>query len=312
MIVVFGAINIDLNMRLRHFPGAGETVLTPSYSWTPGGKGMNQAIAAARAGAKVAMVGCVGDDGFGTRALNALKRDGVLASGVLVVDDMPTGCASVMVDKSGENRIIVAIGANAAAIPEQLPDDILGPGNMLLMQMELDEAVNWEVLKRASELGATTILNLAPARSLPMDALGHLDYLILNRIEAEQIATKLGLKIESDALKLAHVLSKNCGLTCIITLSALGAVAVEGDKGWRVAALDMGDEVVDTTGAGDTYCGVFAACIQQKVPLAEAMKRASVAGSLSVRAAGAQTAMPYMDDIMASIGLLPEAEMVAL
>lgn len=311
MIVVFGAINIDLGLKLKHFPNAGETVLTPSYQWTPGGKGMNQAIAAARAGAKVAMVGCVGDDGFGTRALNALKRDGVLASGVLVLDDVPTGCATVMVDQSGENRIVVAVGANAHVTPEQVPDDILSPNHLLLMQMELAEDVNWAVLQRAHELGATTMLNLAPARNLPRSALAHLDYLIVNRIEAEQIAKKLGLTIEKDALKLAHALAKNGGFTCVITLSNLGSVAVKGDEGWRVGALPV-DGVVDTTGAGDTYCGVLAACIQQKLPLPEAMRRASVAGSLSTQGIGAQTAMPYIDDVLARVAELPEVEHIQL
>lgn len=311
MIVVFGSINIDLIMQVKHFPAPGETVLTDAYEWMPGGKGMNQAIAAARAGAKVAVVGKIGDDGFGTRALNALRREGVLTSGVVQSDDKPTGCATIFVDATGENQVVVAQGANGQVDPEQLPDDILGPGNVLLLQMELRDDVNWSVLERASKAGATTILNLAPAHSLPREALDFLDFLILNRIEAEQIAKKLGLKIEDDALKLAHVLSKNCGLTCIITLSGRGAVAVQGDKGWRVKALQISD-VVDTTGSGDTWCGVFAAAIHQKLSIPDAMRRASVAGSLSVRAKGAQTAMPYIDEIVAMLPELPEAEIVHL
>ncbi|HEY8963179.1 MAG TPA: ribokinase [Alphaproteobacteria bacterium] len=311
MIVVFGAINIDLILQVKHFPTPGETVLTPSYEWLPGGKGMNQAIAAVRAGAKVAMVGRVGDDGFGTRAQNIMRREGILVSGVIQSEEAPTGCATVVIDASGENQIIVAAGANAEVSAAQVPDDILGPGNVVLMQQELDEETNWQVLERASKLGATTILNLAPARSLPRQVLEHLDYLIVNRIEAEQIARKLGLKIESDALKLAHVLSKDTGLACIITLSGMGSVAVQGDKGWRVPALGV-ENVVDRTGAGDAYCGVFAAGIKQKLSIPDAMRRASVAGSLSTRGRGAQTAMPYIDEIAAFLPELPEAEAVSL
>jgi ribokinase len=298
-------------MQVKRFPAPGETVTTPAYEWLPGGKGMNQAVAAARAGVKVAMVGKVGDDGFGTRALNSLRREGVLTSGVITSDEGPTGCATILIDDTGENKIVVAKGTNAFVHGEQVPDDILGPNNVLLLQMELADDVNWPVLERAAKKGATTILNLAPAHSIPMDALKNLDYLIVNRIEAEQIATKLGLQIENDALKLAHVLSTNCDLTCIITLSGAGSVAVSGDTGWRVPAMPV-DAVLDTTGAGDTYCGVFAASIHQKLSVPDAMRRASVAGSLSVKGKGAQTAMPYIDDIAAMLPTMPQAEVVKL
>lgn len=311
MIVVVGSINIDLLMQVKRFPEPGETVLTPAYEWMPGGKGMNQAIAAARAGVKVAMIGCIGDDGFGTRAQNTMRREGVLTSGVVQSDDLPTGCAMIMVDESGENQVVMSQGANAQVSSEQLPDEILTPANVMLLQMELEPEVNWLVLKRASERGMRTILNLAPAAELPREALEYLDYLIVNRIEAEQIATKLGLSIETDALKLAHALSKSCGLTCIITLSGRGSVAVEGDLGWIVPALRV-EPVVDTTGSGDTFCGVFAACIHNRMALPEALRRASVAGSMSVRGKGAQTAMPYIDDINATLPQLPEADHVQL
>ncbi|MBU6234746.1 MAG: ribokinase [Alphaproteobacteria bacterium] len=311
MIVVFGSINIDLIMQVKHFPTPGETVMTPSYEWLSGGKGMNQAIAAARAGVKVAMVGRVGDDGFGTRALNAMRRESILTSGVIQSESLPTGCATILIDETGENEIVVSLGANAEVDATQVPDEILGPSNLLLLQMELPAEANWDVLKRAAARGATTILNLAPANELPREALSHLDYLIVNRIEAEQIATKLGLKIETDALKLAYALSKNCDLTCIITLSGRGAVAVSGSTGWVVPALKV-DTVVDTTGAGDTFCGVFAAAIHQKLSLPDALRRASVAGSLSIKGKGAQTAMPYIDDIVTYLPQLPEPEMVKL
>lgn len=308
MIVVFGSINIDLIMQMKSFPVPGETVLTPAYEWMCGGKGMNQAVAAARAGSKVALVGMVGDDGFGTRAMNALRREGILTSGI-GLSQKPTGCATIYLDQHGENQIVVAQGANRDVTPDQLPNDILGPANVLLLQMELADDVNWPVLERAHKCGAKTILNLAPAHALPREALQHLDYLIVNRIEAEQIARKLGLKIETDAIKLAHVLSKNCDLTCIITLSGHGSVAVSNEVGWRVPAMKI-DNVVDTTGSGDTYCGVFASAIHARKSLLEAMRMASVAGSLSVQAKGAQTAMPHSDEIEAHLPNLGPVERV--
>lgn len=294
-------------MQVKHFPKPGETVLTHAYEWMPGGKGMNQAVAAARAGGKVAMIGKVGDDGFGTRALNSMRREGILTTAVTVSEDTPTGCATIFVDETGENQIVVAQGANSEVSPEQVPDEILTPGNVVLMQMELPEAVNWDVLARASARGAKTILNLAPAHALPREALDHLDYLIVNRIEAEQIAARLKLKIESDAAKLAHALSRQCDLTCIITLSSKGSVAVHGNKGWYVPALGV-QPVVDTTGAGDAYCGVFAEAIHRRLSVPEAMRRASLAGSMSVTAKGAQTAMPYADDIANGLHQIPDAE----
>lgn len=311
MIVVFGSINIDLIMQVKRFPEPGETVLTPAYEWLPGGKGMNQAIAAARAGVKVAMIGCVGDDGFGTRAQNTMRREGVMTSGVVQSDDLPTGCAMIMIDETGENQVVMSQGANSQVSPEQVPDEILTPANVLLLQMELEPDVNWSMLRRASDKGMRTILNLAPAAELPREALEYLDYLIVNRIEAEQIAKKLGLRIETDAMKLAYALSKSCGLTCIITLSGRGSVAVEGELGYEVPALIV-EPVVDTTGAGDTFCGVFAACIHNRMSLVDSLRRASVAGSLSVRGKGAQTAMPYIDDINATLPQLPEAHAVVL
>lgn len=298
-------------MQVKHFPAPGETVLSPSYEWLPGGKGMNQAIAAARAGAKVAMVGKIGDDGFGTRALNTLKREGVSVSGIAVSETLPTGCATVFIDEAGENQIVVAQGANADVSPDQVPDEILGPQHVLLLQMEIRGESNLNVLERAAKLGATTILNLAPAQTLPREALGHLDYLIVNSIEAAAIAAKLGLKIETDGLKLAHALSVNFDLTCIVTLGPNGSVGVGNGKGWHVPAYPV-PEIVDRTGAGDAYCGAFAAAIHAKASVPEAMRRASIAGSLAVMAKGAQSSIPYVDDITAALETFAPAQEISI
>lgn len=305
MIVVFGSLNIDMLMRVERLPLPGETVKCPYYDWVPGGKGANQAVAASRAqgGAKVAMVGKVGDDGFGTRCLNNLKKEGVNVSGI-GLSALPTGCASVIFDRAGENQVIVASGANGDTTADQVPNEILGEGNVVLMQMEVRADENWALIQRADAKGATTILNLAPALAVPKYALEALDYLIVNQIEARQIAGKLDLHIEDDAMKLAHALSKSCNLTCIITVGPHGSVAVQGQQGWRMPAMKL-DEIVDTTGSGDAFCGAFAAAIHAKKPIQEALRRASIAGSLACTKIGAQSGMPHDVDIdahMESIG----------
>lgn len=300
MIVVFGSLTIDLNVVVPHLPTPGETVLSPTYEWMPGGKGANQAISAARSGAKVAMVGMVGDDGFGTRVINNMKKESIWASGVGRSNDMPTGCATVFIDeKSGENQIVIAAGANMQTSADQLPSEILGPDNVVLMQMEVTHDENWEVIRRAHEKGARTILNIAPAAPVPREILEILDILIVNRIEAEQIAEKLGLEIESDAMKLAHALANQCDLTCIVTLGPKGSVAVcnKKKKGWIVPCMPL-EKVVDTTGAGDAYCGAFTAALFKGKSIPEAMRFASIAGTLACRGKGAQASIAYEEDIL--------------
>lgn len=298
MVVVFGSLNIDLVMQVDHQPQVGETIITPTYAWLPGGKGGNQAIACARSGVKTAMVGQIGDDGFGTRILTTLKRDEVWTSGVARHDNEPTGMAFITIDKNGDNQIVVASGANGETNAGQVPNDILGKDNVILMQMEVPHKENWDVIRRAKARGARTILNLAPAGSIPKEVLIDLDYLIVNQIEGRQIAAKMGLTIENDAVALAKKLAQTANLTCIMTLGDKGSIVVRPDgQGWRVAAIPLGDDAVDTTGAGDTFCGVFAGCIFENRSLQEAMHRASVAASLACRGVGAQTAMPYADAI---------------
>ncbi|PCI01473.1 MAG: ribokinase [Alphaproteobacteria bacterium] len=305
MVIVFGSLNIDLMMEVEHQPQIGETVLTPTYKWLPGGKGANQALACSRSGIKTAMVGQIGDDGFGTRIYNTLKRDEVWVSSVGRHDSEPTGMAFITTDKTGDNQIVVATGANNATSGDQIPDEILGPDNVILMQMEIPHAENWDVIRRAKAKGAQTILNLAPAGAIPKDVLVDLDYLIVNQIEGRQIAEKMGLTIEDDAIKLAKTLAENADLTCVMTMGHLGAVVMKSNgTGWKVGAVNLGEDVVDTTGAGDTFCGVFAGCVFEKRSIQDSMRRASIAGSLACKSFGAQTAMPRSDEIDDALGLV--------
>jgi ribokinase len=312
MIIVFGSLNMDMSIGLPHLPEAGETILSDDYKLFPGGKGANQALAAARAGAKVALVGKVGHDNYGKTVTDTLKRDGVMVSGVGRSDDHPTGTAVIIRNPKGENQIIVLSGANSEANHDQIPDEILIPQNILLMQMELPVDQTVALLERAHNQGVKTILNLAPAIMIPKKAIGHIDILIVNSIEARQMTQKLNLPVENNAMKLAKALAIEGNMICLITLGKNGSIAIDpSGKGWGVGVLPLDqNDVVDTTGAGDAYCGTFVAAIHAGLSLEEAMRRASVAGSLACLKLGAQDSLPYIDSIEERLKDLPPAERI--
>lgn len=294
MIIVFGSLNIDIVMPVGHFPQPGETVLcSADYLSRAGGKGSNQAVAAVRAGAKVAFVGKVGDDSFGRRAVANLKNHGIWAAGI-GVSDRPTGCATIAVDAQGANIVMVAPGANLDATSDQVPDEVLGSKNILLTQLEVNPAETMAVLARAHQTGATTILNASPAGRIPQSALENIDYLIVNEIEALQLAQGFDSH-ETDPQKIAQMVAAQGDLTCIITLEDRGSIAARGTEVYAVDALRV--EAIDTTGAGDTFCGIFAACLQKDHDWLHALHRASIGASLSCLALGAQTQTPTMEDI---------------
>lgn len=308
MIVVFGSINMDISMRVKDFPRAGETVLSPSYDMSPGGKGANQALACARGGAKTALVGKIGDDAMGTRILNGLRRNEVMTSGVATSDYLPTGIATVLRDAKAENVITVAAGANADVTANQVPDEILKPGNILLLQMEVPLQENYMLMERAKKLGATVMLNLAPAFHIPQKVIDLVDYLIVNEPEARLIAETIGIDPNQDLMIVAKALSTKGQLDCVVTLGPRGSVAMtQKGTGWRVPALKL-DEVTDTTGAGDCYCGTLAAGLHGKLALGSAMRRASIAASLSCMKKGAQDSYPFISEIEEALETFPQAQ----
>lgn len=309
MIIVFGSINMDVNMRVQAFPRPGETILAPSYDMGPGGKGANQAMAAGRCGIKTALIGKVGDDGMGVRILNNLRRHDVMTSGVATSESLPTGMAYVMTDKSGENQIIVASGANSMVHADQVPDEILLPGNVILFQMELNIAETEKLIARAKKRGAKTIVNLAPANDLSSQSFGFIDYLVVNEHEIHSAAKALGLQTDRDVIALAKNISLKANLVCILTLGGKGSVGFDKGEGWSVPCLDL-PKVVDTTGAGDCYCGTLAASLHEKMVLPLAMRRASVAASLSCTKKGAQDSYPYVFDIDEALKGLPDAQKI--
>ena len=295
MILVFGSLNADLVFQVADLPRPGETVLCPSYVVHPGGKGANQAAAAAKAGGSVRMIGQVGPDSFGETLRQGLVEAGVDCTGVAVANQ-PTGVAVIGVDQAGENLIMVGSGANLATRANQVGDAELRPGTTLLCQNEVDPLETFDLIVRAAERGARTILNLAPAAQVPGAVLDVLDVLVVNEIEAAMAAgSQTGASQDADPRSLAGTLAHRHRLTCVVTLGGEGAIAREPDAGWRIDPLAI--EPVDTTGAGDTFAGVLAATLDQGRTLPDALRRASVAAGLACTRLGAQTSQPGAADI---------------
>jgi ribokinase len=303
VIVVFGSLDIDMIMPVGHFPKPGETVLcTTDYLSRTGGKGANQAVAAARAGAKVAVVGKVGDDSFGRRCVNNLKNQSIWASGI-GMSERPTGSSTIAVDAKGKNISIVAPGANLDATSDQVPDEVLTPQNIILTQLEVTPKETFSVLARARAGRATTILNASPAENMPREELKNIDYLIVNEVEAQQLAHNFKITGTTPEL-IAKAIAQAGNLTCIITLEAKGSVAARGDELYAIATLPV--EAVDTTGAGDAFCGIFAARMQDGHDWLRALHYASAGAALSCLGLGAQDGMPFLEDIEKTLGTLPQ------
>lgn len=298
MIVVFGSLNIDMVMRVEKMPRPGDTVLCPSYQMVAGGKGANQAVAAARAGSSVKLFGKVGDDEFMHTVLSSLKKENVDLTGVEISKESSTGCAAIAVDAQGENMITVASGANLYARQEEIPDFLLSSETTLLLQMETPVQENWNLIRRAKKFGAKIILNLAPAQDIPRDILQSLDILVMNQIEATFLALHLKFEVVSPTVA-ARRIAANFGITCIVTLGNQGAVACSPEGTWEIKAMDI--EAIDTTAAGDAFVGVLAASIEKNMDLPSALKRAAVASGLTCLTKGAQTSLPTSHQIEANL-----------
>ncbi|HEY0439473.1 MAG TPA: ribokinase [Xanthobacteraceae bacterium] len=300
MIVVFGSLNVDLVLTAAEHPRPGETVLCETSSLSPGGKGNNQAVAASRGGAEVAMVGRIGADAFGTLLLESLQANRVNADSVRRDPTRMTGCAAVAVDGHGENIIYVAAGANGAARADDVTDELLARASTVVCQMEVTPSENWQLLERAKRAGTRTILNVAPARDLDAAAIDAVtrwvDVLLVNGEEARQLARHLRLAdAVADPDQMASNLAKRLGALCVLTLGAEGACASNGTERWAVPSTPVA--VKDTTGAGDTFTGVLAAMLDEGRSVADSLKLASVAASLTCREVGAQNGMPYRPEV---------------
>jgi len=303
MILVFGSLNIDLVAQVPVIPGPGRTVLAPSYQTHFGGKGANQAVAAARIAGpgQVRMAGRAGRDGFGDSAIENLRANGVDA-GLVVRTDEPTGCAFITVDQAGENAITVASGANLTASAGDLPASLFGADTVLVLQMEVPFAQALDAARRTNSASGTVIWNLAPvpesmSREMVTELLATTSYLLVNEHEALDAAAAIGLAA-SGYEAAAAALAKAGNLVCIVTAGAQGALAVTAD-GTRLRAPAPDITPVDTTGAGDTFAGALAAMIHEKVPLQTALEVGCEAAAQKCLKPGAQAGMPLRGAIAA-------------
>jgi ribokinase len=283
-ITVFGSINADMIFSVDRLPISGQTLLAQHFKLEAGGKGANQAVAAARDHAMVAMVGAVGRDALAETALAGLRDSGVDLSHVAPCEQ-PTGCAAVHTDAQGRNQIVVALGANAALSHGQIDDRLLERTSLILLQMETPVAQVESVIGRARNAGVFSILNLAPAAPLPLEALRACGMIVVNEDEAEALAGWVGCAPDAAALHRA------LGVDVVRTLGNQGAEACSSASGvWRAAARSI--TPVDTTAAGDCFIGVLAAELARGKSLPECMQRAGTAAALCCLRRGSQSSVP--------------------
>ncbi|MET2830290.1 ribokinase [Mesorhizobium shangrilense] len=297
MIIVVGSINLDLIANVDRLPGPGETVGGSGFATAPGGKGANQALAAARAGATVRMVGAVGKDSFANDAL-ALLRDGKIDLSGVGETFASTGTALIMVGGDGENMIAVVPGANDSVLPGDLSKAFLKKGDVVLLQHEIPLQTVDAALDAARAAGAITVLNTAPFRGEAAAFLGKADYVVANETEFDLYVEALSLSGRDRTARMRDFADKT-GRTIVVTLGGDGVMAATPADILAVPAMKI--TPVDTVGAGDTFCGYFAAGLSSGLPLEQALARAGAAGSLACLKPGAQPAIPLAKDVDAAL-----------
>ncbi|MCO7632646.1 ribokinase [Pseudomonas guariconensis] len=296
-VVVVGSLNMDLVARTQRLPRAGETLAGDSFFTVPGGKGANQAVAAARLGASVAMVGNVGDDAYGQQLRQALEREGIDCQAVGVCAGVSSGVALIMVDAASQNSIVIIPGGNGLLTPATVQrfDRLLQQAEVIICQLEVPAATVAWTLARGRELGKTVILNPAPASGpLPADWFAHIDYLTPNESEAEALAGVPATDIDS-ARRAGERLLQLGARKVIVTLGPLGAMFVDGAGSRHYPATVV--KALDTTAAGDTFIGGFAAGLVRGMEEGEAIAFGQRAAALSVTRAGAQPSIPYLAEV---------------
>ncbi|MGF1610690.1 MAG: ribokinase [Kiloniellales bacterium] len=303
MIVVFGSINIDIALQVDALPQPGETVLGRSMLISPGGKGANQAHAARLAGSEVRLFGCVGRDAFASTALSELRAAGVKLGGIATVSE-PTGCATIWLSKGGVSTIVVAPGANWLADQRAVPDEVLSPDTMLVLQQEVPPEQNQQLVVRAKARGARIILNAAPGSAVAPEILSSIDFLVVNEVEIRQVADGLGAEDVADG-ELPDWLAQRFGMTVMATYGAAGVICRTPSKTIRLPVQPI--DPLDTTAAGDTFVGVLASCLDRLSSLESALDFANRAAAICCTRSGAQKAQPTWAEIA---GAKAEADQV--
>ncbi|KXF82838.1 ribokinase [Enterovibrio coralii] len=300
-LVVLGSVNADHVLQVPSFPRPGETLHGRNYQVIPGGKGANQAVAAARLKADIGFIACVGDDPFGINIRESFKCDGINIGGVKMQADCPTGIAMIQVSDSGENSICISAEANAKLTAEVIEPELerIRQADFLLMQLETPMDGIEYAAKEAKAHNTKVILNPAPARELPESLLACIDIITPNETEAEVLT---GVKVEDEATagEAATKLHAKGIETVMITLGAKGVYVSQNDAGKIVPGFRV--EATDTTAAGDTFNGAFVTGLMEGMPLESAIKFAHAAAAISVTRFGAQTSIPTREEVEAFLG----------
>ena len=295
-ITVVGSINMDLVIRVPRMPLPGETLTGGDFHVIPGGKGANQAVAAARLGGKVAMVGRVGGDDFGRRQQEGLEQDGIDLSLLTVDESCATGIAMITVDEAGQNSIIISPEANGKVSAKQVEAAKEGiiRANMLLCQLEVPIEAVTQAIEIAHEHHVAVILNPAPAAALEDSLLEKVTYFIVNESEAE-FYTGIEVKDRESAKEAALKLQESGIQSVLVTLGEKGVFVAHDGEFFHEDALSV--QAVDTTAAGDTFVGAFSVALTEGRPLKEAIIFATHAAALTVTKLGAQSSIPTRDEV---------------
>lgn len=304
-IVVIGSCNTDMVITTDRLPGPGETVLGKKFKMFSGGKGANQAVAAARLGGNVSFIARIGDDLFGKQSLEKYKEEGINTMHIILDTQLPTGVALITVDQNGENCIAVASGANAALESTHIENikGLIENAAILLMQLEIPIETVEYAAKLAYNKGVRVILNPAPATLLSDELLKCLYAIIPNETEAEMLS---GIKISDwdSAKQAANIISSKGVNIVVITLGENGALIKDGSNYYNIPGNKV--DVVDTTAAGDTFCGAFCVALSEGFPIEKAAEIANKAGSIAVSRQGAQSSIPYREEVF----LLKQSERI--
>ncbi|MGM3422458.1 ribokinase [Pseudomonas benzopyrenica] len=296
-VVVIGSLNMDLVVRAPRLPKGGETLAGHTFTTAPGGKGANQAVAAARLGARVAMIGCVGADPYGDFLTRSLLQEGIDCRGVSVAPEVPTGIASILVDDQGQNAIVIVAGGNGelSAAQLQAQEPLLDQAKLVIAQLEVPLATVGDALARAHALGKTVILNPAPATGpLPAEWYAHIDYLVPNESEAS-LLTGLPVETLEQAEAAARQLVTAGARQVLLTLGSQGLLQVTADSCRHHPATAV--KAVDTTAAGDTFLGGFAAGLAEGLSVEAAIALGQQAAAIAVTRPGAQPSIPTRQEL---------------
>jgi len=295
-IVVVGSSNTDMVIKLERLPGPGETILGEDFIMAAGGKGANQAVAAARLGGDVTFVARVGADIFGKQAIQNFQKEGINTDFIVMDNKNPSGVALIFVDKKGENTIAVASGANNKLSKQDVAaaKQKIESANVMLLQLETPLETVQYAARLASEAGVKVVLNPAPARELDETLLRTITVLTPNESETELLT---GIKVEDEesAIRAAEVLKEKGVSEIIITMGAKGSFLIRDNKAILIPTKEI--NAVDTTAAGDAFNGALSYALAKKEPLDKAVRFANLVGALSATKLGAQPSMPTYDEL---------------